>query len=110
MPLAHAHGLQTCAHYLDQNRVLAILERPLIEQMLPPWVWIRTHTSVGLPIGCLKPLCARKTFSQFNDVLNVGLNRFPPSMNAHLEELLPRQVGAEVAALTESFAKVLHKE
>ena len=44
------------------------------------------------------------------NILNIALNRFPPSMNAYIEELWPRQVGTEIGALTESFAKVFRKE
>lgn len=51
-----------------------------------------------------------RAFSQFDDILNMALNRLPRAMNAHHEELLPSLEGTEVAALTESFAKVLRKE
>ncbi len=62
----------------------------------------------GFPQAVI-PMC-KETFSQFDDILNMVLNCFLRAMNAHLEELLPRLEGTEVAALTESFAKVFRKE
>jgi len=52
----------------------------------------------------------KATFGQFDDILNMAINRCPRAMNAHLEELLPRLEGTKVAALTESFAKAFRKE
>lgn len=51
----------------------------------------------------------KETFSQFDEILDMAINRCPRSMNAHLEELLPRLEGTKVASLTESFAKEFRK-
>lgn len=110
MLLAHANGLQTCAYSFVQNRILAILQRPVIDKILArlglgphPCVSGASHKPFEIPM-------CKEAFSQFDDILNMALNCLLRAMNAYLDELLPRLEGTEGAALTESFARVFRKE
>jgi hypothetical protein len=97
------------ALHVDQEGSKAELSRHIVSRQPV----LDAEMVVGL-VGQIKKIPAehkeKATFSQFDDILNMALDRCPRAMNAHLEELLPRLHGTKVAALTESFAKVFRKE
>jgi hypothetical protein len=97
------------ALHVDQEGSNAELSRHIVSRQPA----LDAEMVLGL-VGQIKKIPAehkdKATFGQFDDILNMALDRCPRAMSAHLEELLPRLHGTKVAALTESFAKVFRKE
>lgn len=52
----------------------------------------------------------KATFSELDEILLMAVNRCPRSMNAHLEELLPKIQGTKVSPLAVAFAEKFRKE